>query len=317
MTHLGSLLPSRCLAKSQASLLLPAVSLLLLLAADNARAGQWSHDFESAQAQAQATGKPMLLHFSATYCGPCRRMEAETLHRGEVARLLDDCVGVLIDVQQRKDLMNRYGIKTIPTDVVVDAGGREVYRRKSFATASAYRNELAGVMQRATPRPAPQQVVPERTRPLLAGQNEQPKAAPQAMPRETASTNPPARTRARIPMVKGYSVVALHERREWTKGSPDFAAEHRGQLYWFSDEVEKQQFLQRPRRYTPRLLGCDAVIFEQEDRATMGSVNFAAFYGDDLFLFVSDEQRRVFKTMPEQYLHNRVVTLDEIESVTR
>lgn len=293
-----------------AAAVLLAISLLTLIP-QAVSAGEWSHDFEATMARAKREGRPVVLHFSAVWCGPCRMMEAQTLHRPEVAQMLDVSLGVLIDSDDRGDLKHRYGIRSIPADIVVDPSGRAIQRRTGFASAAKYVGELRTAIARATPpkRPAAQPSQPiRRERPLLAGSNQE---------TPDTKTTKPSGPSVRLPMVRGYSVVALHERREWTKGDPQFSAAHRGQLYWFTSDAERQQFLARPRRYTPRLLGCDAVIFAHEDRATMGSVEFAAFYGDDLFLFVSDNQRTEFKRDPESYLQTRVVTLDEIDSVIR
>ena len=299
-----------------------AISLLITALPRTAVAGHWSHDFETAESQSRSQRRPMLLHFSAPWCGPCRRMSAETLHQPQTLAMLDQAVGVEIDIERRPDLKTRFGITSLPTDIVLSPDGQVVMRRSNFADVYAYMASVGAAIAQATPprQPSPRQPSsrpPVRSRPSepetqLVDRNVAPE--PPASPPPTSS---PVRTRQRLPMVRGYSVVALHDRREWVKGSDEFSAEHRGQLYYFVDDQERQQFLRRPRQYTPRLLGCDAVVFQNEDRATLGSVDFAAFYGTDLFLFASDQSRRAFKADPERFMQTRVVTLDEIETVVR
>ena len=305
---------SACLSRIAGSLL--AVNLMVLVSATPATAGHWSHDFESAEARARREGRPLIVHFSATWCGPCRRMEAETLHRPGVGELLDSSVGVMVDIDARADLKSRFNVKMMPTDVVVAPNGTVVFRREGFADLAGYRSSIEPALAMATPPrtrpPQPQPGRPRADRSQLASQagGESGRAADRSTPPARSRTNP-------TPMMRGFSVIALHDRREWVKGSDEFAADHRGQRYLFCNEDERQQFLQRPRLYTPRLLGCDAVLFQRDDRALLGSVDFAAFYGSELFLFIDDETRRMFKADPDAFMATRMVTVEEIESVTR
>ena len=303
----------------------------LLAAAQSAVAGTWQHDFEAAERQARQEQRPLLLHFGATWCGPCRRMEAQTLNQPQTAQLLDTAIGVHIDVDRRRDLRGRFRVTSFPTDVLISHDGRELYRRAGFASVGQYTAELTGrILAAAPPRRLPgdrdaiatleSRGVQQPERPVTSGGVS---ADPQrngglvnSNDPARSSSEPTARSR-KAPMLEGYSVVALAERREWVKGSAAYQFELRGQVYWFADEAERQQFLERPRRYTPRLLGCDPVLFQQQDRATLGNIKFAAFYRDDVFLFVSEENRLLFHADPENYQHTRLVTVDEIETIVR
>jgi YHS domain-containing protein len=81
---------------------------------------------------------------------------------------------------------------------------------------------------------------------------------------------------------------------------------------------EQQEFNENPTRYAPRFLGCDPVIVYQSDRAVLGSTKFGAFYDDELYLFVSNDNRQAFKANPDQYIRTRVVLrADQIEQVVR
>jgi len=71
------------------------------------------------------TSRPTLLEFGATWCGPCKRMEPI------IARLEADFRGrvdvVRVDIDQQPDVARQYGVKEVPTVVIV-RNGATVYR---------------------------------------------------------------------------------------------------------------------------------------------------------------------------------------------
>jgi len=87
--------------------------------------GGWQSDFESAEALAKAQKVPMVVHFYAHWCGPCRVMESEVLSSADVHSALGaGIIGVKINSDDRKDLVSRFGISALPTDVIVSPDGR-------------------------------------------------------------------------------------------------------------------------------------------------------------------------------------------------
>ena len=84
-----------------------------------------------------ASGKPLLIDFWATWCGPCR-MIAPVVEK--IASERQDIAVCKCDVDQQPELANRFGVEVIPTLVVL-RGGREVARTmgyKDHATLSAF-----------------------------------------------------------------------------------------------------------------------------------------------------------------------------------
>lgn len=90
--------------------------------------------FDAALAESAKTGKPVLVDFTASWCPPCKVMKHEVWPDAQVARAANEgYVPVLVDVDdpQNAEVARRYGIRGIPTVLVLDAEGK-VLRTGSY-----------------------------------------------------------------------------------------------------------------------------------------------------------------------------------------
>ena len=102
----------------------------------------WQPDFEAAEKRAAAEQLPMLIHFGANWCGPCRQMERSVLGTAQVREALSEgIVGVKVDSDKRRDLMKRFGISVLPTDLVIAPDGKVMLRQSGSKDLRSY-NEL-------------------------------------------------------------------------------------------------------------------------------------------------------------------------------
>ncbi|AEH59950.1 Thioredoxin domain protein [Methanosalsum zhilinae DSM 4017] len=88
-------------------------------------------------------GKPILMDFTATWCGPCK-MQKPILE--ELKEEMGDKVEIKeIDVDQNGDLAGKFGIRVVPT-LVIEKDGAEVKRFTGVTKAEVLRGELEKVL---------------------------------------------------------------------------------------------------------------------------------------------------------------------------
>jgi thiol-disulfide isomerase/thioredoxin len=91
--------------------------------------------------RARQSGKPSLIDFGATGCGPCDRM---TPILADLEKKYKDKLNVLfIHVNQEEILTARFGIKYIPVQVFFDHKGREIFRHTGFFAQMEIEKKLA------------------------------------------------------------------------------------------------------------------------------------------------------------------------------
>jgi thiol-disulfide isomerase/thioredoxin len=122
------------------------IALALPASQARAQAGiEWTKDLGRALDRARTEGKPVLIDFWATWCGPCREMEAQLWARPDVTALSKKFVFVKVDFDNAGGLAQRYRIESIPALVIMDPWGTEIARREGFGEPSPYLSLLNGM----------------------------------------------------------------------------------------------------------------------------------------------------------------------------
>ncbi len=291
----------------------------------------WKHDFTEAAKDAKQSGRPLLIHFHASWCGPCRDMEKDVLHHSEVRDFLSrHFVAAMVDYDQNPDLVNRFEIKLLPTDVVIAPDGTVLLKSEGRRDRKMYLGQMRQALEQIPARedvPGSEVVQPQVTRTESSPPNANTPPDRSADERltsklvpETAPVVEPVRKESPAPVEKllvgldRFSPVSLATHRQWRKGKTEFALVYQGVVYLLCDEEEYREFKTDPGKYAPRLLGCDPVVLWTSDRAIPGSTQFGAYFDGELFLFASPENRDRFKSSPTLYTRpQHVLKVDQID----
>jgi YHS domain-containing protein/thiol-disulfide isomerase/thioredoxin len=317
----------------------------LAVRATEMRPEAWRESFEAAELEAKEHGLPMLVHFHAQWCGPCQEMEHTVLRDPVLLRKLrSGFVAVKVDSDKRPDLRNRFHVEKLPTDLFLDPRGYVIDRSSGIHDRDSYLSKVARIdamfAQSRTMRlasqskhllsesspvgespvplsPTPPPIAPDPVGPLGHGSStvEPTPIAAAIGTRPAWDANPQGSKRRWLTLgMRGYSPVTLVNRRDWVHGQQQFAAEYKGTVYFLTSSQELISFRENPERYAPQILGCDPVILDIADRAVPGDVRFAAFFDGELYLFVSDKSRQIFKQDPRRFVRAKhVLKVDELE----
>jgi thiol-disulfide isomerase/thioredoxin/YHS domain-containing protein len=312
-----------------------------LLAANPVSSTVWRHDFSAAQAESRKLDRPLLIHFSASWCGPCRRMEREVLLTPDVLRTLDNgYVAVKVDVEKNRNIAQRYHIQALPSDVIVSPEGRVLSQSQGFQDKGSYLSSVNRVRARyvATRKPATPEPPLATRKPALpatsddnaiasigtaaAGLAQLPDEAPAdtdldkqpaAAEEPEASTADSSESTGPVGM-DGYCPVTLFKTRSWQRGLKEYRYEFRGQVFHLLGPEQLEAFKANPQKYAPQLLGCDPVILLEEDLAVSGRTQFGAYYEGELYLFESAQSRSRFRANPTRF--NRTRQILKVEDIT-
>ena len=88
---------------------------------------QWRADLDQARHEAAQTGKMVLVHFWKPSCGPCLKLDGEVFNQPAVAQAIEaQYVPVKLNSDEFRATTASYGVKSLPTDVILAPTGQVV-----------------------------------------------------------------------------------------------------------------------------------------------------------------------------------------------
>ncbi len=101
--------------------------------------------------------------------------------------------------------------------------------------------------------------------------------------------------------LKGFCPVTLRDERELKDAKPEFHSQFRGQKFHFASAEAKAKFDQAPAGYAPAAYGADVVVLIRDKDVSEGTLDFAAWFKGQLYLFSSEETHAVFTADPAKF----------------
>ena len=102
---------------------------------------------DEALARARTTDALTLVEFYAAWCGPCKVLESKVLGDPRVLEALEHFEFVKVDTDQYVEPSDYFRVVGLPTLVVLDSAGKEIFRREGMIEAKELAqtlNHLAG-----------------------------------------------------------------------------------------------------------------------------------------------------------------------------
>ncbi|MFM8635319.1 MAG: thioredoxin family protein [Planctomycetia bacterium] len=258
----------------------------------------WHRDINAAKEAANASGRPILVIFTASWNESSGRFEASLARSIEATTLLTRCFEtVRISVADDPWTTRRMGVVNVPAACIIDQQERVLARFDCPDAPAAFIAELCTASNEAAVAATLGATV-SSTDGTFSGV---------AGPVDSVRRGMPVSAPAEPVALDGYCPVSVVTRQSWIKGSPQFSCVHMGRTYRFVSDAERRAFLANPNWYTPALGGDDAVVAAERGQSLAGRRAYAATYNSKLYLFSSPSTLQAFLGNPEQYLHREHV----------
>jgi len=269
-----------------------------VVSADEVGSGRWHTDFQKAEALAKENGVPLLVHFHASWCGPCRAMEADVLSSAEVlAALKSGVVGVKVDSDSRRDLVARYGVTALPTDIIISADGKVLSKNVGSPGRSAY---VARLMQFSAPVGSP----PVRAAASNGLVAQAPAPGTPVTKASFEESTPPS-----VPVSKSEETAILALTNSATAPVVEKAASTPTE----SREGSRQKLSEKPlaamtrtlRRVSDQRIGLNGyspVSLQESEKWQTGDMQFRSDFQGVCYLLSSAEELERFNASPEKFV---------------
>lgn len=127
--------------------ILLAIAAVCVLASTAGATVQWSTDsYEQMLQRAKQDNKYVFIDFYATWCGPCKRLDADVYPDASVSKLLNSMISAKFDAEKDPWLpvAQQFRVRAYPTLLVLGPDGKEVGRYIGYLPADQFVDVIGG-----------------------------------------------------------------------------------------------------------------------------------------------------------------------------
>jgi len=111
--------------------------------------GTWHRNLDDALAEAKERETLVLVDAYADWCGWCRKLDEETLASPKVRERLREFALLKLDTDKHGSLARRFGVRGLPTTLILDASGRVVDKQPGYMPPDAYLGFIERAVKKA------------------------------------------------------------------------------------------------------------------------------------------------------------------------
>lgn len=250
---------------------------------------KWHHDLPSAIADAEKSQKPLLVKFTAPWCGFCKKMVRSTFSDAEIAEHVQCCyVAVSINTDDYPELIETFGVKVWPTTMLLNSDLQVQKRANGYKNATDFAKFLGPKCVCGTTDSNLANQVAGVAKVMLA---------PTPAPVKPIAFN-------------GICLVSIVKDRKLVNGSPQVTFEYQGSILHFATKEHRDQFVRNPDGFWPQHNGICPVTYRQLNRVAVGKPALAIQYKGKIYLCADREAARTFLGKPQKFAQVAVSTRD-------
>jgi thiol:disulfide interchange protein DsbD len=111
---------------------------------------EWEHSEKVALEKAQSEKRPLMIDFTATWCGACKELDKHTFSDPRVKEKCGNFIAVKFDATNDEDpqveqVKKKYNVVGLPTVVILDSTGKEWTRFTEFVPADKFLKAIEGI----------------------------------------------------------------------------------------------------------------------------------------------------------------------------
>jgi len=233
----------------------------------------WRTSYTKAAEEAVELEKPILIEFTAVWCGACRQMQQLTFSDRRLVDYVDSAfVPLVLDADQYSDLVSGFRVEAFPTTLVVSPDLKILKRFTGYQSASTL---LPGLEQVVREKFAGREVV-------------QPVSA--TMP---VNTQPVA--------FEGFCLVSILDNQKLRRGTTEFSLTYRDQQVCFQSAEHLKKFQANPAKYWPVANGRCLVSEREGQSEALGDPRVGVTWKGRLWLFSDRDSQKRFIQSPRKY----------------